>query len=236
MPFRLVLILSAVSLVLLAASVGGVYALALLIEGLASPTTVSPISVRIALSCAFLALALVLYIVKKTRYQFAYGFVEVAIGLVANWQSLDSWFHPASSTTGVIHIIWARMAILAGGTYLISKGISNAIEGFLKFFPASVWQQIPVPNLGQVFSDGMTKACYQPTEGVPTKHLRINILIVQRNIEKLEKKLAARLKVGKNTDAISETLPLLRAQLQTLMTRYETEVVGQEKIIDKPVS
>jgi hypothetical protein len=235
MPFRLVVILACVSAILLAASVGGIYALALLIKGVATPTAVSPLSVRIALSCVFLALAIVLYVVKTSRYQFAYGFVEVAVGLVVNWQSLDSWFHPAPGG-GAIHLIWARIAVLVGGTYLISRGVSNAIEGFLKFFPATMWEQITIPKFRRIFADGMTRAYYRPNEVVPTKHLRARISIMQDDIARLEEQLAVESKAGKDSGPITETLALLRPQLQALIARYEKEVTGREKVVEKPAS
>src|SRR6202043_3753841 len=151
MPKRLVLLLSASTLIVLATLVGGVYAIAILVESVTISPTLSPVSVRIALSGAFLAGAVLLYVAKNSRYQFGYGLLEVAVGLVFNWQSLDSWFHPA---VGTVHTnsLYARLTIIAAGTYLISRGISNVIDGFFRFFPVS-WHQLFPTSIKQLISD-----------------------------------------------------------------------------------
>src|SRR5450759_2766380 len=82
MPKSLVLLLSASTLLLLAALVGGVYAIAVFVESVKISPTLSPVSVRIALSGTFLAGAVLLYVAKNSRYQFGYGLLEVAVGIV----------------------------------------------------------------------------------------------------------------------------------------------------------
>jgi hypothetical protein len=85
------------SLVAAAVMVGALYMIVVFVEGLANPTSLKPLSIRIALSCAFVVGAILIYALKNSRSQFAYGLAEIAIGLMVNWRSLDSWFHP---TTG----------------------------------------------------------------------------------------------------------------------------------------
>lgn len=135
LPIRAVLVLVSASVGILAALVGGVYALVLFAESLTRSGSPSHLSVGIALSGAFLVGALLLYAIKHSRYQFAYGMLEVAVGLVSNWGSLDIWFHPPGP--GMVNVIYARLTILAAGTYLMVRGVINVVQGFPKLFPVS---------------------------------------------------------------------------------------------------
>ena len=84
MPKGLLSILVVSSLALLALMVGAVYSFVVFVEGLTASAALNGQSVRIALSCAFVIGAILLYAVKNSRAQFAYGLAEVAVGLVAN--------------------------------------------------------------------------------------------------------------------------------------------------------
>jgi hypothetical protein len=122
------------SLSILAFLVGMVYALAFLIGSILTSTTFSPLSIHIALSSMCVVGAIFLYGVKKSRYQSAYGLLEVAVGLVANWGSLDSWSHPVTDPR-LLNILYARITILAIGIYLIERGIADVLDGFERLFP-----------------------------------------------------------------------------------------------------
>src|SRR5229473_1438337 len=211
MPKRLVLLLSASTLLLLAALVGGVYAIAVFVESVTISPTLSDVSLRIALSGAFLAGAVLLYVAKNSRYQFGYGLLEVAVGLVFNWQSLDSWFH---SAVGTVHanFLYARLTIIVAGTYLMSRGISNVIDGFLRFFPVS-WHQLFPTSIKKLMSDAWVEGYYKPYNA-QTKNLKWQIISAQSDIDKREKKLKTAIKTGKDTKSLQRQLDLLREGLR----------------------
>jgi len=152
MPRRLILLLFVSSLALLAILVGAVNMVGVFIEGITTSVPLNSRSVRIALSGAFVVGAVVLYALKKSRAQFAYGLAEIAVGLVANWRSLDTWSHPVTSP-GRLNILFARLAILGAGIYLISRGISNVLDGFAKLFPIP-WSNATLEHFKQVFKEG----------------------------------------------------------------------------------
>ncbi len=227
MNTRLKLILTAASGILLTALVGSVYAFAVFLRGIGRPNSLNPLSVRIALSCAFLAGALILYLVKKSKYQYAYGLLEVAVGLVSNWQSLDNWFHPTAGS-GAFQILYARLAIIAAGTYLISRGISNAIEGFVKFFDPAFWSKIKPKLSWADIKEGIAntaiEGAYSSPLGVKTKHLKWKYLIIRDQIESWERKKQEAESAGKDAHLIEKRLVLLREQLRVVSERYEMKL------------
>jgi hypothetical protein len=95
-------------------------------------------STRLGVSAAILIGAIALYAVKRSRAQVLYGLGEVAVGLVANWRSLDAFMPP---NTVPNNALFARLTILAGGLYLIGRGIANLFDGMHKILPIS-WAEI----------------------------------------------------------------------------------------------
>jgi hypothetical protein len=223
-PKRAVLILAASFVGIFATVVGAVYALAIFIESIVLSVSVNPISVRIALSGVFVAAALFLYAIKNSRGQFLYGMLEVAVGLVANWQSLDTWFHPVGGAD-MANVIYSRFVVFAAGTYAIGRGISNAVEGFERFFP-NLWpkvrKELAPGNLLKTYVEGY----YKPRLNVPTKYLRFQILSAQDQIAALEKKLEAAVKAKRKVKLIERKLELSREELKVATARYEKEVLG----------
>jgi hypothetical protein len=224
LPKRAIVILVVSSAGILAALVGAVYALSIFVESITLSVTFNPLSVRIALSCVFVAAALILYSIKKSRGQFVYGMLEAAVGLVANWQSLDSWFHPAGGP-GMANVIYSRLVVLAAGTYAIGRGISNAVEGFERFFP-NLWPKVraelALVNLRKNFVEGY----YAPRLDVPTKQLQFQMWTAEDKIAKLEKKLRAAVKARRDTKLLQRKMDLCREELRIATERYEKEVLG----------
>jgi hypothetical protein len=220
LPIKAILVLVSASIGILAAFVGAVYALVLFVESCTSSATFSPLSVRIALNGAFLVGALLLYAIKHSRYQFAYGILEVAVGLVSNWGSLSVWFHPAGP--GVVNVIYARLTILAVGTYLMGRGVTNVVKGFHTFFPVS-WPLV---------RDAWLRGWYTP-RNVRTKDLKRQIAFTQSRIDKLEKKLQVVIQAGEDAKPIQKRIDLMREELQIATERYEKEVLGKELEAEK---
>ncbi len=137
LPIRAVLILLVSIAGLLVALVGAIYALGLFIESIAVSATPNPVSVRIALSCVFVVFALALYTAKNSRLQFLYGLLEIAVGLVANWRSLDSWFQPVGGQS-LPDVMWARLLLIGAGTYAIGRGHLECRGGLCKILPEAV--------------------------------------------------------------------------------------------------
>mgnify|MGYP000901927069 CR=1 FL=1 len=82
--------------------------------------------IRAAITFALLGVATILYMIKK-RAQWVYGLAEVAVGLVANWNSLAAIAQQSASGSGSV---FGRLAVLAGGVYLLGRGVANVDEGF----------------------------------------------------------------------------------------------------------
>jgi hypothetical protein len=227
LPKSAILILTAYCLGILAVVVGAVYGLAILVEGLTLSVTLNPLSVRIALSCVFVAVAVFSYLIKKSRGQFVYGMLEVAIGLVANWQSLDTWFHPEGGP-GTANVIYSRFVVLTAGTYAIGRGISNVADGFERFFP-NLWPKVRAELAPLKLYETYMKAYYKPMLDVPTAKLKFHICTVQDRIAALEKKQGAAVKAGRDPKAIQWKIGLLNEELKIVTERYEKEVLGHSR-------
>jgi hypothetical protein len=214
MPKRLILLLVVSSLALLAVLVGAVYMFVVFIEGAASATPLDGRSIRIALSTAFVLGAALLYALKKSRAQFAYGLVEIAVGLVANWQSLDAWSNPALNQGGK-NIFFARLAIIGAGIYLISRGLSNVVDGFVKLLPIS-WASVK-----QLFMEGYNQPTGIP---VPTRLLKYQIAGITEALANKQTELDAALRTGADNAPINADIEQLREELRIANERFELEV------------
>ncbi|HEY0427635.1 MAG TPA: hypothetical protein VGC76_07610 [Pyrinomonadaceae bacterium] len=93
---------------------------------------------KLGVSAAILIGAIGLYAVKESRGQILYGLGEMAVGLVANWRSLDAFMPENEVPTNALFV---RLTILAGGLYLIVRGITNVVDGVRKIFPIS-WAEL----------------------------------------------------------------------------------------------
>ena len=224
MPKRAVLVLVVCSVGILGVLVGAVYALAIFVESVVLSVTINPISIRIALSCVFVAAALVLHLVKNSRGQFLYGILEVAVGLVVNWQSLDTWFHPAGGQD-MANVIYGRLVVLAAGTYAIGRGISNVAEGYERFFP-NLWPKIRAALTPTQIREWFVEGYHQPRVHLPTKQLKFHIWWLQDQIAALEKKLEAAVKAGRDTRLLQKRITLSRDELTMTTERFEKEVLG----------
>ncbi len=207
---------------LLAVFVGAIYALAVFVESVAFSTNLSALSVRIALSSVFVAFALILYVLKKSRGQFVCGMLEVACGIVANWQTLDNWFHPANSAA-LGDMIYARLILIGGGTYAISRGVTNVAEGLEKFFP-KLWPllraQLSPAHLREVYLRG----AYKPRLDVPTDQLKFQIWSNKDRLVKVQKEFDKAVRKGRNTRLLQIKLDLIREEMKIATERYQREV------------
>lgn len=219
------LVLIACSIGLLASLVGGVFALVIFLASVTARIDFSPFAVRLALSGAFLAGAFVLYAIKKSRAQFVYGMLEVAVGLVSNWLSLDNWFHP-TSIPGEVNVIYARLAILFAGIYIIVRGVTNAVEGFDRLFPGA-WPLV---------RDGLRPARLRKIYAEAGQAPEIQVGTAEALIAKLEKKLAAAVGARKDTRSIQTQLEYMREQLRTVKQAQEKEFPGPDASNTKPAS
>jgi hypothetical protein len=116
------------ALVILATLTAGVYGLAVLLDRTLTPQTLQALPVKLAVSATILVGGILLYMIKVSSGQFLYGLAEIAVGLVANWRSLDSLARLLADPKGA-DPLYARVAVLAGGLYLIGRGIANFVEG-----------------------------------------------------------------------------------------------------------
>lgn len=116
--------------VILAVLVGAAYGfLQLIVSGLTASALRRPL-VKVAISALLLAGAIVLYAIKKSSAQPLYGLTEVAVGLVANWYSLEGLAKQiATADQDASGSAFTRLAVLGGGMYLIGRGIANVVEG-----------------------------------------------------------------------------------------------------------
>jgi hypothetical protein len=105
-----------------------IYGLVVLLDKALTPATLQTLRVKIAVSVTILVGAIVLYLVKVSVGQFLYGLAEIAAGLVANWRSLEGLASQLADPKGT-DPLFARLAVLAGGLYLIGRGIANFAEG-----------------------------------------------------------------------------------------------------------
>src|SRR6185437_10879826 len=220
MPKGLLSILIVSSLALLTIMVGAVYSFVVFVEGITATTALNSHSVRIALSCAFVVGAIFLYAVKNSRAQFAYGLAEVAVGLVANWQSLNNWFHPGTSPQ-LMNILFARLAILGGGIYLIGRGVANVIDGFNRLLPfdwKSAWRSS---------KEAYVKGYNAPT-GVPVPKI-----LLKREVDRLttelaarEQELAAALASAQDPQPTQSRIEELREELRAATEQYEERPLG----------
>jgi hypothetical protein len=115
-------------LIILAALTGGIYGLVVLLDRTLTAATLQSLPVKLAVSATLLVGAILLYMVKVSSAQYLYGLTEIAVGLVANWRSLEGLAHQLASPT-VENPLFARLAVLAGGLYLIGRGVANFAEG-----------------------------------------------------------------------------------------------------------
>lgn len=114
---------------------------------------------RLGVSALILIGAVALYAVKESRAQVFYGLGEVAVGLVANWRSLDAFLPGNLVPTNTLF----RLTVLAGGLYLIGRGIGNVVDGVRKIFPIS-WADLR----------GAFKKGYDESPGVSLQsHVRV---------------------------------------------------------------
>ena len=125
------------ALAVLVVILGGLYELALVwiksgaaVQGLNRPI------VKVATSAAIFLGAIGLYLLKTSRFQAVYGLLEMAVGLVTNWKALDSITNSSQANT-----LFARLAVLGGGVYLIGRGMNNLFDGVKKAIPLK-WEHI----------------------------------------------------------------------------------------------
>jgi hypothetical protein len=121
----------ALALVTLAALVALIYGVVILFDRTITADTLRIPAVKISVSVTVLAGAILLYMVKVSAAQFVYGLAEIAVGLVANWRSLESLARQLASP-GNEDPLFARFAVIAGGMYLIGRGVANFVEGVKK--------------------------------------------------------------------------------------------------------
>jgi hypothetical protein len=119
------------ALTVLAMLIGILYGIVVLLNEPLAATTLSNPLVKIAVCVAMTLGAIGLYVLKVSRVQVIFGLVEVAIGLVVNWHTLDSLSHQLSSSSAP-NSLFERLALLGAGVYLIGRGIGNFMDGFRK--------------------------------------------------------------------------------------------------------
>jgi hypothetical protein len=115
-------------LLVLVVLIVGVYGIVVLLDRTVTAETLQSTSVKLAVSVAMLVGAILLYMVKVSSAQFVYGLAEIAVGLVANWRSLESLSRQLAMPKGE-DPLFARLAVLAGGLYLIGRGVANFSDG-----------------------------------------------------------------------------------------------------------
>ena len=202
MPKRLVALLVVSSLCILALLVALVYAVALSFKSVLAATTIAPLSFRIAASVALVVGAIVLYAVKKSRYQFVYGLLEVAVGLVSNWRSLEGWPHPLAGP-GPANSVFGQLAVLGAGVYLIGRGLSNVFDGFHRLLPVT-WSMAKT-----WFKEGYD----QPTNiPVPKRLLKYHIAGIKAALD--------------DPTLTPSRIDELRDELRVATARYDKEVLG----------
>ena len=119
------------ALVILAALIALIYGIVVLLDRTLTADTLRDPAVKIAVSVTVLAGAILLYMVKISAAQYVYGLAEIAVGLVANWRSLESLARQLADP-GNEDPLFARFAVIAGGMYLIGRGVANFVEGVKK--------------------------------------------------------------------------------------------------------
>lgn len=90
---------------------------------------------RTAISGFLLIMGATLFWIRR-RDQLLYGLLEISFGLVANWYTLGSLTRQLEGEVAGPNVaptfqsVFLRIAVLGGGTYIISRGLTNAFEGF----------------------------------------------------------------------------------------------------------
>lgn len=126
-----VMVILAVSLAILAALVAGMYGSVVLLDQTLTAKSLQTVPAKLVVSAFLLIGAIILYRIKMSSFQSVYGLIEIAAGLVVNWRSLESL---ARQLAGPMKEdpLFARLAALVGGLYLIGRGVANFAEGIKK--------------------------------------------------------------------------------------------------------
>src|ERR1700688_2747303 len=128
------IVVAACVLTVLAILIGILYGVVVLLDKPLTAKALGSPLIKIAICVAMNLIGMAVYRLKASRFQIIYGLGEVAIGLMANWRTLDVLSHQLANPN-TANTLFTRLAILGAGVYLIGRGISNAADGFRKLVP-----------------------------------------------------------------------------------------------------